>query len=152
MTHGFDWLLRRTPVELKPDPKRVVAQLFLPGQEMLIEGESRAQTVIDRVAEMSEDSVVMALASLRLRFGDRHVNLDGILNDHFKLVAHRCRGHESFSVSRRLLIGAFFTREYSIESAALFNPSVVPHPDQSGLHEGSLRFVMSVRGLSLIHI
>jgi hypothetical protein len=42
--------------------------------------------------------------------------------------------------------------EYSIESAALFNPSIVPHPDQSHLKKGSLRFIMSLRATGEGHI
>jgi len=145
-------MVHRTGVVLRGDPRRVVAQLFLPGQEMLIEGESRASSVLDRVERLSDDEVSRALASTRLRFGDRHVNLDGILLEHFRMVEHRCANREDLTEARCLLIGAYFTREYSIESAALFNPSIVPHPDQSGLPAGDLRVILSVRAVGEGHI
>jgi len=150
--HGFEWLVQRTGTVLRGDPRRVVAQLFLPGQELLIEGESRASTVLDRIAALDDDEVAVALARTRLAFSERHTHLDGILEEHYSMVEHRVPDRYLLTKDRRLLIGAYFTREYSIEAAALFNPSIVPHPDQSGLADGDVRFILSVRAVGEGHI
>ena len=145
-------LVQRHGVLLRGDPRRVIAQLFLPGQEVLIEGESRAIPVLERIQRMSEDEAMEALLRTHARFGLRHRDLDSILMTNFRRVEHRCHEPEALTPVRRLLIGAYFTREYSIEAAALFNPSIVVHPDQSGLGDGELRFVLTVRGVGEGHI
>ena len=126
-------LLRRVSLVLRADPSRVIAKLFLPGQETLANGISRADQVIHRVLAMKADQVTRTLTDTVHRFGDRHADLPGILRSHFELVAHRLPAGSEISDDRAALIGAYFTQEYSIEAAALFNPSMVAHPDQSGL-------------------
>lgn len=144
-------LLRRSSVELRADPTRVLAKLFLPGQETLANGLSRADAVINRVLAMPDDVVARVLDQTMELYGDRHALFPAILDEHFALVAHRLRG-KATSPARVSLIGAYFTQEYSIESAALFNPSMVAHPDQSGVGPGELRFIMSVRAVGEGHI
>ena len=145
-------LLRRVSLVLRADPSRVIAKLFLPGQETLANGISRADQVIHRVLAMKADQVTRTLTDTVHRFGDRHADLPGILRSHFELVAHRLPAGSEISDDRAALIGAYFTQEYSIEAAALFNPSMVAHPDQSGLGRGELRFVMSVRAVGEGHV
>ncbi|MCW2538808.1 MAG: glycosidase related protein [Frankiales bacterium] len=146
-----DFVRRLSPV-LQPDPARVITKLFLPGQEILARGISRADAVIQRVLAMSEDQVSLTLAATLADFGGRHHDLTAIFAEHYKPLAHRTPGADTQSAERQALIGAYCTQEYSIEAAALFNPSMVAHPDQSGLNPGELRFVMSVRAVGEGHI
>ncbi|MEO5678684.1 MAG: glycoside hydrolase family 130 protein [Acidimicrobiales bacterium] len=143
-------LLRRIGPRLSPDRGRVVARLFVPGEE-LPGHHSRATTVLQRVQALSDTEVTAAVADLRGRFGGRHRDLDQVFLHHFGLVAHRLAGGEP-TTDRRLLIGAYFTAEYVPEGAAMTNPSMVPHPDQSGLAAGEIRFVMAVRSVGEGHL
>jgi len=143
--------VRRTPVELTPDPRRVVDLLFLPGQELEI-GESRSSLVLDRVLAMSESDVEASVAELRDEFAQRHRDLPESWSTHARLLEHRLDGLTRPTEARRLLIGAAFTQEFSLEGAALCNPSMVEHPDQTGLGEGERRFVTSVRAIGEGHI
>ena len=145
-------LATRTPHRLCPDPRRVVARLFLPGQEMLGYGPSRAAAVVERILALTDDEVAAALDDVLTGFGGRHRRLRAILEDHFQLVAHRLAAGPPPSPDRRLLMGAYFTNEYSVEAAALCNPSAVLHPDQTGTAPGEARFVMSVRAVGEGHI
>jgi predicted GH43/DUF377 family glycosyl hydrolase len=129
-----------------------VSRLFVPGQETLIPGDSRAKAVIDRVLAMSENEVGRTLARTRARFAGRYRDLDSTLERNFALVAHRLGGEAGVSAARRQLIGAYFTQQYALEAAALFNPSIVPHPDQAGCGPGELRFVMSLRAVGEGHL
>lgn len=144
-------LLRRSSVELRADPTRVLAKLFLPGQETLANGLSRADAVINRVLAMTDETVTRTLGETLRLYDNRHQGLPDILDEHFALVAHRLRG-TTVPPDRVALIGAYFTQEYSIESAALFNPSMVAHPDQRGVAPGELRFIMSARAVGEGHI
>jgi len=142
----------RLPLRLRPDPRRVVARLFLPGQEMLSNGESRAAGVIERILALSDEEVARAIDEVVTGFDGRHRRIHSTLEDHFDVVAHRLGGGVPPSPERRLLIGAFFTSEYSVEAAALCNPSIVLAPDQDGMPPGQVRFVMSLRGIGEGHI
>jgi predicted GH43/DUF377 family glycosyl hydrolase len=143
-------IVTRTPVRLRPDPRRVITKLFVPGEERP-EHESRAAGVIKRVMALDEDTVRVALASTLGLFTGRHRNLRETLIDHFVSVRHRIAAGVELSEARMLLIGAYFTHEYAVEGAALCNPSMVEHPDQRGVPPGQLRFVLSVRGIGEGH-
>lgn len=145
-------LVRWTEHVLEPDATRVVAGTFLPGQELMTLGASRAGAVLDRVMAMTEAEVARDAEQTLASFGDRHQDLPAILAARFELVAHRVAEPSMVSQARRMLIGAYFTREYAVESAALFNPSMVVHPDQSDAPPGSVRFVMSLRGVGEGHL
>jgi len=145
-------LLRRGDLVLAADPKRVIAKLFLPGQETLASGLSRADAVLNRVLDMPDEVVAATLAETLELFGDRHRDLRDILATHYKLVSHRLRDRDDISPDRALLIGAYFTQEFSVEAAALLNPSMVAHPDQSGLEAGQVRFIASVRAVGEGHV
>ncbi|HEV7536130.1 MAG TPA: glycosidase, partial [Acidimicrobiia bacterium] len=144
--------MTRTGHRLHPDPRRVVTRLFLPGQEMVGDGESRAAGVVDRILALPDDEVASALDAVLAGFGGRHRRLRATLEDNFELVAHRLSGGAPPSPERRLLMGAYFTNEYSVEAAALCNPSAVLHPDQDGTAPGEARFLMSVRAVGEGHI
>jgi predicted GH43/DUF377 family glycosyl hydrolase len=145
-------LLARTQYRLRPDVSRTLCRLFVPGQETLIRGESRAMTVIDRVLDMTEQEVDRTLARTLARFSGRHRDLGETLEQNFGLVAHRLGSEIRVGRARRQLIGAYFTLEYALEAAALFNPSMVAHPDQAGCLEGEVRFVMSLRAVGEGHL
>jgi predicted GH43/DUF377 family glycosyl hydrolase len=144
-------LLTRSEHRIKPDPSRILPRLFVPGQETLIQGESRATPVIDRILDLTEQDVEQTLARTMARFCDGYRDLPQTLEDNFRLVAHRLGGRE-IGRARRQLIGAYFTQEYALEAAALFNPSMVKHPDQSGCQPGEVRFVMSLRAVGEGHL
>jgi predicted GH43/DUF377 family glycosyl hydrolase len=135
---------------LHADPARVVTRLFVPGEE-LPEGASRGHTVVDRVMDLSDDQVDQMMDQVRHDFTARHHDLDGVLREHFQLAVHGRPGLEQIPAQRQLLIGAYFTMEYAVESAALFNPSMVAHPDQRDLAPGQVRFLMSVRSVGEGH-
>jgi len=142
----------RLPLRLRPDPRRVVTRLFLPGQEITGNGESRAAGVVDRILALSDDDVARALDDVLTLFSGRHRRFRSTLEDHFDLVAHRLGERVPPSPERRLLLGAFFTSEYSVEAAAVCNPSIVLDPDQEGPAPGQARFVMSLRGIGEGHL
>jgi predicted GH43/DUF377 family glycosyl hydrolase len=144
-------LLTRTPHRLTPDASRTLCRLFVPGQETLIRGESRAMTVIDRILGLSEEEVERTLARTLARFSGQHRDLAGTLERNFRLVAHRLGSNIRVGRARRQLIGAYFTQEYGLEAAALFNPSLVAHPDQAGCQPGEVRFIMSLRAVGEGH-
>jgi predicted GH43/DUF377 family glycosyl hydrolase len=144
--------VRRTEHVLRPDPARVVSSIFLPGQEMATVGGSRSDVVLERVLGLPEDEVVAQLGSLVAAYGSRHRHLEATWEANFGRMRHRLPATGDLSPERRLLIGAYFTTEYALEGAALFNPSMVPHPDQTGLAPGSVRFVMTLRAVGEGHL
>ncbi|MHB1166069.1 MAG: glycoside hydrolase family 130 protein [Candidatus Nanopelagicales bacterium] len=125
---------------------------FLPGQELLTPGESRVAAVLDRVLALSPAEVDRELAATLASFGTRHRDLPDALAARFELIAHRLPRRAPVSRARRQLMGAYCTKEFAIEAAALFNPSMVAHPDQSGQPDGSVRFLMSVRAVGEGHV
>lgn len=147
-------LVRRTAHLLQADPDRVILRFFLPGQEIAAHGIPHADPVIRRVLKMSDDEVAQTFNTIIARYITRHDDHDlfTAFADHFGHVAHHIPKNVEVSKERRDLIGAYFTREFAVEGAALFNPSVVAHPDQTALADGELRFIMSVRSLGEGHI
>jgi predicted GH43/DUF377 family glycosyl hydrolase len=145
--------LTRTEHRLRPDAGRVIAKPYLPGEELVPGGDSRTTLLMNRVLAIPEADVPALLATMLERFSARHPAFEALLERHFELVAHHVppnAGH--LSRQRRLLVGGYYTHEYSIEGAALFNPSLVPAPDQSGLPPGHRRLVMSLRAVGEGHI
>ncbi len=145
-------LLTRTVHRLRPDASRTLGRLFVPGQETLIRGEPRAMAVIDRVLDLSEEEVDTTLARTLTRFSAGYRDLAGTLEQNFRQIAHRLGGEITLPSARRQLIGAYFTQEYALEAAALFNPSMVAHPDQTGCQPGEARFIMSLRAVGEGHL
>ncbi len=144
-------MIKRTSHRLLHDPGRVIAKPYLPGEEIFTDTGTRAGLLMGRILALPEDEVARVLAETIGRFAGRHRRFEALLERHFALVAHRLRD-VALSRERRLLIGAYFTNEYSVEGAALFNPSLVPAPDQSGVGPGQTRFVMSLRAVGEGHI
>ncbi len=146
-------LVRRSDLQLHRDPRRVVARLFVPGNELPSARQSRSSGVLTRVLALPEAEVMQEAQALRERYAGRHRDLDGLLHEHYEQVVHRLpRDHVDLSRDRRDLIGACFTNEFAVEGAALCNPSAVPHPDQSGVPDGACRFVLSLRAIGEGHL
>ncbi len=107
--------------------------------------------MLARILALDEDDVRASLDDVAARFDGRHRDLTGTFGRHARELADRLDADRKLSETRMLLLGATFTSEYAIEGAALCNPSIVAHPDQSTTPAGSLRFVMSVRGIGEGH-
>ena len=139
----------RKQLALYGDPKRVIGRFFWAGQ-------NRAKELMGRVLEMSDEDVHDQLMKTLRGFAGRHRNINEIFRRHLNAALDRVPARreavQASSDERQALIGAYFTHEYSIESAAFFNPSVVPARDQTDLQEGELRLVMSMRAVGEGHI
>ena len=151
MTSVLADLVTRSAHRLDADSSRVITQLFVPGQEGFEHQDSRAGVVLRRILSLSESDVLSALDDVIVRFDGRHRDLVGTFRRHARELADRLDPDRAISEQRMLLLGATFTSEYAIEGAALCNPSMVPHPDQTGMTPGSLRFIMSVRSIGEGH-
>ncbi len=144
--------ITRTAHRLSPNPRRVLAKPYFPGEEIILPGPSRTGSLLSRILEIAEDEVTVLLDAVLANFALRHRNFYTTLEKHFELVRHHIDPAVPLSQNRRLLIGAYFTHEYSVESAALFNPSIVPAPDQTNLASGQQRFIMSLRAVGEGHL
>jgi predicted GH43/DUF377 family glycosyl hydrolase len=107
--------------------------------------------VLARILRLSESDASSALEDVRARFDGRHRDLAETFRRHAGELADRLNPATEISEARMLLLGAAFTSEYAIEAAALCNPSIVVHPDQTGVDSGSVRFILSVRGIGEGH-
>lgn len=141
--------LKKSDIKLTASLNAVIAQYHnLPYT-------SRYDHLIDRVASLNENNVAEAMKELRSTFSHRHLHFEDMLLRHFNHLEIN-HGHDksfnSYSTERKLLLGSYVTKEYSFQSAALFNPSIVAHPDQHNLKDGELRFVMSLRATGEGHI
>src|SRR6202453_54030 len=136
----------RTGIVLKPDASRVLFRPFNPP------GEERPLRILARVLALPESEVVEMLTQVMSEFKARHQRLLDYFLVRFEFVRGLLPTNQPLSEDRKLLIGAYFTHEYSLEAAALFNPSIVPHPDQTGLPAGTLRFILSLRATGEGHI
>ena len=112
----------RTPIRLRGDSARVITRPFIPG------GDGRVSIILDRVLALSDRQVSNLLRTLLRDYASRHKAIEEVLERHYWHVEARLDGRAPVSKDRRLLIGAYFTMEYSLESVALFNPSMVLHP------------------------
>ncbi|HSZ38550.1 MAG TPA: glycoside hydrolase family 130 protein [Trebonia sp.] len=144
-------IARRVQASLRPDPARVIARLFLPGEEPH-SARSRASQVVSRVMRLSEDEAERLAAGLLRDFGGRHPNYQALLRRHASIVSAHVQEARELTAARTLLLGATFTAEYATEGAALCNPSAVLGPDQHGLRGGQARVALSTRGIGEGHI
>ncbi|MEE9170993.1 MAG: glycoside hydrolase family 130 protein [bacterium] len=138
--------VKRKKNKILGDSSRVITRLHIP------EDAHRITKIIQRVVDLSDATAENLLVEIMLDFSERHKDIRRILGRHMNEVKDHVPRDAVLSETKKALIGAYFTMEYSIESAALFNPSIVPHPDQSRLDEGSLRFIMSLRATGEGHI
>jgi len=138
--------VRRTSTILKPDQSRVLLRPFSPGSS------ERGARIIARIMSLPEDRVGPLLDEVTAEFSARHQHIRSLFLERFEQVRELMLTDEKVSEQRQLLIGSYFLAEYSLESAALFNPSIVPHPDQTDLPPGALRFVLSLRATGEGHV
>ena len=138
--------LHPTGIILRPNTARVLIRPFIPGDT------ARIVNIIGRALALSEAEIEEYLIAVTEDFGSRHLNLRALWRRHFERVKAHVFSGRPLSEARQLYIGALFSGEYALESAALFNPSIVPHPDQAGLAEGDLRFILSLRATGEGHI
>ena len=138
--------LKRTDTILHPDQSRVLLRPFDPG------GPERMAGIIARILALPEDHAGRLLDEVADEFSQRHHQIRKRFLERFEQVRESLAMVDEISERRRLLIGSYFLTEYSLESAALFNPSIVPHPDQAGLPPGALRFILSLRATGEGHI
>jgi len=140
-----------------PIPVERLSERFVPQQTRVIMrpfdlGEQRTRRVVERVCALSEEEVRTTLEETIAAFEGRHRHFRETLLRHAEWGLNVAQMREGISDERRLLIGAMFTKEYSISAAAMFNPSIVPAPDQSGCAEGEQRFIMSFRATGEGHL
>lgn len=138
--------IRRHAITLSPDSARVIIRPFIP------DNAQRIATIIGRALALTNTEVKRELQAIRAEFDSRHFDIDSVLLKHYAKVQPHVFTQRPLSRERQLLLGALFSGEYALESAALFNPSIVPHPDQSEVPEGDLRFIMSLRATGEGHI
>ena len=138
-------MIEKLSTTLFPDPKRVILQFFKLKP-------ARTKRVIGVVSLLEEKEVSRILNGVLVGFSNRHKKFEEIIFSNYKHVEKFIPNSGQMSTTRKLLIGSYFSKEYSISSAALFNPSMIPHPDQTKLDEDSLRFVMSLRATGEGHI
>jgi predicted GH43/DUF377 family glycosyl hydrolase len=136
---------RITPI-LEPDQSRVLLRSFSP------ENPQQVGRIIASIMSLPEDRVGPLLDEVCAEFSPRHRHIRKLFLERFEQLRELLLPDEKLSEARQLLIGSYFMAEYSVESAALFNPSIVPHPDQTDLPPGALRFVLSLRGTGERHI
>lgn len=136
---------KRTDIVIEPDSSRVLFRPFNPSEE-------RITRIIARIVALPEEIVEYQLAQVFAEFDARHQKLGKFFCKRFKQVQRYALSDQPVNQARQMLIGAYFSQEYSLESAALFNPSMVRHPDQSGLPVGSSRFILSLRATGEGHI
>jgi hypothetical protein len=117
---------------LLPDTTRAITRLFVAGLEDVGPGQSRAPEVIDRVMQLPDDAVDQAMSDIEQRFDSRHQDLERTFRHHAELMRPGIEADGSVSDTRKLLLGAAFTHEYSIEGASLCNPSAVVFPQPDG--------------------
>ncbi|MDQ6762128.1 MAG: glycoside hydrolase family 130 protein [Bacteroidota bacterium] len=139
--------ITKSSIRLYASPKAVITKyLHLPGA-------NRVFNIVSRIKNLSEREVDTLFGKVMMDFASRHRDLTSVFTDHFEKINIIFQNDVSrFSEKKKWLLGAFFTKEYSIQAAALFNPSIVPHPDQQGLKNGEQRFIMSLRATGEGHI
>ncbi|MGR9170646.1 MULTISPECIES: glycoside hydrolase family 130 protein [Rhizobium] len=147
--------LNRQALFLRPDSTRVVVRPFKPAVEprdFNPTDKTRANHIVDRVLALDSETAESLLAEVLENFEGRHRNLLATFENRAREMEEAFAAHVEFSKVQRQLIGAYFLHEYSFEASALFNPSIVMHPDQSGAPQGSRRFILSLRAVGEGHV
>src|ERR1041385_4873801 len=137
---------KRVGPNLNPNLSRVLLRPFHPTTEDI------ARRIVLRAMALPDEEVAQLLDQVLGEFEDRHDQVKQLLRNRFRQVRHYLADPRELSPERQALIGAYFTHEYSPEAAALFNPSIVPHSDQTDLPRGALRFILSLRATGEGHI
>lgn len=138
---------------LRPDPSRTVVRPFEPGYPKgYDQGVTRTYEIIDRIVALDEKELVRQLEGVTASLDENHRDVAAMLRRRFCDIADQIDQPDSITDEQRRLIGAYFSQEYAYEAAALFNPSAVARPDQSGLIEGAVRIVLALRGIGEGHV
>ena len=142
--------VKRNSIRFYPDPKRIITRFYRPSDD------ERVEMIIKNILNLTEEETYLVLDQILKNFSKRHRNISRVLEKNYsevKEIVNRLRAnHKTISKKKKLLIGAYFTQEYSIESAAFFNPSIVLDPDQFNLEEGQTRVIISFRATGEGHI
>ena len=147
--------LNRQALYLYPDPSRVLVRPFKPATEprdLNPTDKTRANHIVDRVLALDAETAESQLADVLENFQGRHRNLLATFETRADEMEVALATHSAFSRIQRQLVGAYFLHEYSFEASALFNPSLVLHPDQSRAPDGGCRFILSLRAVGEGHI
>src|SRR5205809_7854739 len=147
--------LNRQALYLRPDPARVIVRPFKPATEprdLNPTDKTRANHIVERVLKLDSKTAASQLDDVLENFQGRHRNLLETFESRADEMEQAFATHGAFSKIQRQLIGAYFLNEYSFEASALFNPSIVPHHDQSGAPKGGLRFILSLRATGEGHV
>lgn len=147
--------LNRQGLYLRPEPARVVVRAFKPATEprdLNATDKIRANHIVDRILTLDPATAAKQLAEVLENFQGRHRNLLELFEARADEMEEAFAAHVTFTKDQRRLVGAYFVQEYSFEAAALFNPSIVAHPDQSGAPEGGRRFILSLRAVGEGHV
>jgi predicted GH43/DUF377 family glycosyl hydrolase len=147
--------VNRQSLYLRPDPTRVVVRPFKPATEprdLNPTDKTRANHIVERVLALDVETTAQLLKEVLENFEGRHRNLLNIFETRAAEMEEVLAPHADLSKTQRGLIGAYFLNEYSFEASALFNPSIVRHPDQTGAPEGGCRFILSLRAVGEGHI
>jgi predicted GH43/DUF377 family glycosyl hydrolase len=140
---------------LRPDPARIVVRPFKPATEprdLNPTDKIRANHIVGRVLRLDANAASQQLSEVLENFEGRHRNLLDIFEARAAEMEDVFEPHPELNKTQRRLIGAYFLNEYSFEASALFNPSIVRHPDQSGAPENGCRFILSLRAVGEGHI
>ena len=137
---------RRKPIVINAEINRVITRSYIPHTEQ------RTKNIINRILALDEDETIALLESVIHDFSHRHRYFREVLSQNFNNVAQHIPNVCELSEQQRLLIGSYFTAEYSVEAAALFNPSIVPIPNLATDPKNFCRFIMSFRGVGEGHI
>ncbi len=138
--------VKRINKKFQPDYSRVIIKPHIP------KGKDRIKRIIKRVLNLPEDKVKQVLDRVIANFSNRHKNIWNAFDKNYNEIKGYLPQNKQISDNRKALLGAYFSLEYSIQAAAFFNPSIVAHPDQNDLPEGSLRFILSFRSVGEGHI
>lgn len=147
--------LNRQALYLRPDPARVVVRPFKPATEprdLNATDKTRANHIVDRVLALDEAAAAALQADVLENFQGRHRHLLSTFERRADEMEEAFAAHAAFTKTQRQLVGAYFVHEYSFEASALFNPSIVMHPDQTGAPAGGCRFILSLRAVGEGHI
>lgn len=136
--------IKKLPIRIVPSSARTLIRPFVPGNPVHVEH------IIFRIFGLDDDERRKRLDSVYQRFDMPHEKLDEIFLRHYHNVKNRIPSNEEPDRDMKKLIGAYFTQQYALESTALFNPSIVPHPVQD--KEGVTRFIMSLRSIGEGHV
>jgi predicted GH43/DUF377 family glycosyl hydrolase len=147
--------MNRQSLYLRPDPARVVVRPFKPATEprdLNPTDKIRANHIVGRVLRLDAEAAAQQLSDVLDNFEGRHRNLIDIFETRAADMEDALEPHAELNKTQRRLIGAYFLSEYSFEASALFNPSIVRHPDQTGAPKNGCRFILSLRAVGEGHI